>query len=90
MLLTLVWPDWLELVFHVDPDGRNGAVEWAIVAAFALAAFVCLGLAHVLRHTRAGYAGAVAVGETLVGGGARGEPPAGHFAVHPDHLDRDH
>lgn len=30
---TLVWPDWIELVLHVDPDGGNGLFEWVIVAA---------------------------------------------------------
>ena len=31
-VLTLVWHDWIELVFVVDPDRGNGSVEWAIVA----------------------------------------------------------
>ena len=38
--VTLVWPDWLELAFHVDPDGGNGSFEWLVVgvtAALALA-----------------------------------------------------
>jgi hypothetical protein len=33
-LVTLVWPDWIELVFGADPDGGNGAVEVLIVIAF--------------------------------------------------------
>ena len=35
--LTAIVPDWIEEVFHIDPDGGNGAVEWLIVAALALA-----------------------------------------------------
>jgi len=31
LLTTLVWHEWIELVFHVDPDHENGLVEWAIV-----------------------------------------------------------
>jgi len=45
-LLTLAWPDWLEFVLDVDPDGGNGAVEWAIVGVFALVALVGLVLAR--------------------------------------------
>ena len=31
-VITLVWNDWIELVFNVDPDQGNGLVEWSIVA----------------------------------------------------------
>ena len=30
-LLTVVWSDWIELVFRVDPDGGNGALEWGLL-----------------------------------------------------------
>jgi len=29
-IATLVWPDWIELLFHVDPDEGNGSVERAL------------------------------------------------------------
>ncbi|MDQ6688608.1 MAG: ABC transporter permease [Actinomycetota bacterium] len=35
-VITAVWPDWLEAVLRVNPDGGNGMAEVAIV--FLLAA----------------------------------------------------
>jgi hypothetical protein len=35
---TALWPDWLEIVFHVEPDGGSGSAEWIIVVA-AMAVF---------------------------------------------------
>ena len=31
-LVTLLWHDWIEIVFRVDPDQHNGWLEWLIVA----------------------------------------------------------
>src|SRR5262249_4015463 len=36
-VLTLVWRDWIELVFGLDPDAGSGAVEWLVVAVTAAA-----------------------------------------------------
>jgi hypothetical protein len=38
VLLTLIWKDWIEIVFGVDPDGGNGAVEYLVCLAFLAAA----------------------------------------------------
>jgi hypothetical protein len=37
-LLTLIWRDWIEGVFGVDPDHHNGSLEWLIVGVMLLAA----------------------------------------------------
>jgi hypothetical protein len=39
-LVTLVWHDWIELVFGVDPDHGNGSVELWVVAVLLLVAVV--------------------------------------------------
>lgn len=57
LALTAAWPEWIEAVFHVDPDGGNGALEWALVAVFAISAAVCSWQArrdwHLIRAQRA-------------------------------------
>jgi hypothetical protein len=39
-LLTLVWRDWIEAVFGVDPDNHSGALEWLLVAGLLVVAAV--------------------------------------------------
>ena len=45
-VLTLAWRDWIEIVFRVDPDHGNGALEWLLVA---LTATVTLSFAPLAR-----------------------------------------
>jgi len=42
-VLTLVWPDWIEAVFGISPDGGNGGLEFLLAAAFLVLA-VAAGL----------------------------------------------
>jgi hypothetical protein len=42
-LATLVWRDWIEWVFGVDPDQQSGSAEWLVVGTLLTAALV-LGL----------------------------------------------
>jgi len=44
--MTVVWKDWIELVFKVDPDAGSGAVEWSIMAVTLLLSVVFLALAR--------------------------------------------
>ncbi|MDT5313291.1 MAG: hypothetical protein QOE74_2311 [Mycobacterium sp.] len=37
-LLTLVWRDWIEEIFGVDPDNRSGGLEWIIVVGLLVVA----------------------------------------------------
>jgi hypothetical protein len=37
---SMIWPNWIELLFDTDPDRGDGSFEWGIVVAFALAAIV--------------------------------------------------
>ena len=43
--ITAIMPDWIEAVFHVDPDGGSGSLEWLIVLALALATVTLTALA---------------------------------------------
>lgn len=36
-VLTMLWSDWIEIVFGVDPDHHSGSLEWLIVAVALLA-----------------------------------------------------
>jgi len=45
-VVTLVWKDWIEIVFRVDPDAGSGALEWAIVAVAVCSTFVFAALAR--------------------------------------------
>jgi hypothetical protein len=47
--VTLVRRDWIETVFHVDPDAGSGLLEWLVVASLVAAT---IGFAVAARAER--------------------------------------
>jgi uncharacterized membrane protein YedE/YeeE len=45
-ILTALWHDWIEIVFRVEPDHHNGALETVVVLAFTTATIACTALAR--------------------------------------------
>jgi hypothetical protein len=52
---TVVWPDWIELAFHWDPDNGSGSLEWLIVTV-AVMMGVTSSILAVLEWRKAGHA----------------------------------
>ena len=45
-VLTLVSRDWIERIFHVEPDEGSGALEWLIVAVLLVASIAFIAAAR--------------------------------------------
>jgi hypothetical protein len=45
-VLTAFHPNWIELVFGIDPDSGSGLIEWALVLVPALIAIACAAVAY--------------------------------------------
>jgi hypothetical protein len=46
LVITLVWHDWIEIIFSVDPDQGSGLLEWSIVGALLVVPIVLFILAR--------------------------------------------
>jgi hypothetical protein len=44
LVLTLAVPQWIEILFGVEPDGGSGETEWGIVLTLAAVTAVATGL----------------------------------------------
>jgi len=45
-VVTFFWNDWIELVFHVDPDSGGGSLERLLVGVLLVLTIVCVVLAR--------------------------------------------
>ena len=45
-LLTLVSRDWIERIFHIEPDAGSGALEWLIVAVLFVVSLALIAAAR--------------------------------------------
>jgi hypothetical protein len=53
-VITLIQRDWIELVFGIDPDNHNGALEWLIIGTLLAATIALSALAsYEWRRARA-------------------------------------
>jgi hypothetical protein len=58
LLVTLVWRDWIEIAFRVDPDKESGRAEWLVVAVLgATTAVFSLAAKLERRHMQRASAG---------------------------------
>jgi hypothetical protein len=46
LILTLVVPDWIEVLTGVEPDGGDGGLEWVLALGFAVGSVVFSALAR--------------------------------------------
>jgi hypothetical protein len=47
IVVTLVWYDWIEIIFNVDPHQGSGLLEWLIVGALLV---VTIALSILARY----------------------------------------
>ncbi|HVB72860.1 MAG TPA: hypothetical protein VNE38_04825 [Ktedonobacteraceae bacterium] len=45
-VITLVWHNWIEIIFNVDPDKGSGFLEWLIVGVLLIVTIVLFILAR--------------------------------------------
>jgi hypothetical protein len=46
LVATVIRPEWIELVFGVEPDGGDGSLEWFLAPGLLLVTITCSVLAR--------------------------------------------
>ena len=46
LAVTLVWPQWIETILDVDPDGGSGETEWELTVGLCIVTVVMFIAAH--------------------------------------------
>jgi hypothetical protein len=46
LALTLAWPQWIEGIIGLEPDGGDGSAEWGWTFALGAATVVCIAAAR--------------------------------------------
>ena len=64
-VITLAWPNWIELVFGADPVGGDGSAEWGTVLVLAAGALI-VGLSSAFVGGTLGLV--LGVGSAYIGG----------------------
>jgi ABC-type Mn2+/Zn2+ transport system permease subunit len=42
-IVTLIWRDWIEVIFDVDTDKGNGSAEWVVVLILLIVTALSIG-----------------------------------------------
>jgi hypothetical protein len=50
LVLTLLWRDWIEVIFRFDPDQRSGSLEWTILGILSALTIVTSLRAFTIRR----------------------------------------
>ena len=45
IVIALIWRNWVELIFNIDPAQGNGSLEWMIVSSLLVITLVLFALA---------------------------------------------
>ena len=47
VVITLLWHNWIEILFGIEPDGGDGSLEWALVGVLIMVTVVFFVVARI-------------------------------------------